>query len=203
MKSRNHLPFRRNTEGYFLDKNKNILAQVSKEGYLLFPGGGIEEQETPEQGLIRETFEETGAVVEQPLKVLGKLNIIWEEDWAKTDKQKKRYEEYQGDEMYFFFGRIKEFRQQAKQEDSWREEKLMQLDKAINILEKIPDKNSYRKKQLQYLKEIESKQNDQKLLLEVAKKIAAKVKNTIANKIIPLIAEMKKLGVNAFFIRKR
>ena len=158
MKSRNHLPFRRNTEGYFRDKDNNILAQVSKEGYLLFPGGGIEEQETPEQGLIRETFEETGAVVEQPLKVLGKLNIIWEEDWAKTDKQKKRYEEYQGDEMYFFFGRIKEFRQQAKQEDSWREEKLMQLDKAINILEKIPDKNSYRKKQLQYLKEIESKQ---------------------------------------------
>ena len=66
---------------------------------------------------------------------------MWSKDWAKTDKQKQRYEQYQGDEMYFFFGRIKEFRQQAKQEDSWREEKLMQLDKAINILEKIPDNN--------------------------------------------------------------
>lgn len=157
MKSRNHLPFRKNTEGYFIDKNNNILAQVSKAGYLLFPGGGVEEQETPEQGLIRETFEETGAVVEEPLKVLGKLKIIWDKHWAKTEKQKKRYEQYQGDEMYFFFGRIKEFKQQEDHEDTWQGEKLMPVQKAIGMLEKIKDKSEYRKRQLQYLKEIKSK----------------------------------------------
>ncbi len=86
---RNHLPFRRNTEGYFLDKDNNILAQISKECYLIFPGGGIEEQETPEQGLIRETLEETGAIIKEPLEALGKLKIVWDEQWAKTDKQKK------------------------------------------------------------------------------------------------------------------
>ncbi len=152
--NRNHLPFRKNTEGYFLDKNNNILAQVSKEGYLLFPGGGVEEQETPEQGLIRETFEETGAILEEPLEALGKLKIIWDNNWAKTDKQKKRYEHYQGDEMYFFFGRIKEFKQQGEQEDAWQGEKVMPLDKAIKMLEDSRDKSEYRKKQLEYLKKI-------------------------------------------------
>ncbi len=158
MKPRTHLPFRKNTEGYFLDKNKNILAQVSKEGYLIFPGGGIEEQETPEQGLIRETFEETRAIVEEPLEALGKLKIIWDNNWAKTDKQKRRYEHYQGDEMYFFFGRIKEFRQQDNHEDAWQGEKLMSLEKAIEILESSRNKSEYRKKQLQYLQEIQKKQ---------------------------------------------
>lgn len=157
MNNRSHLPFRRNTEGYFLDKNNNILAQVSKEGYLLFPGGGIEKQETPEQGLIRETFEETGAILEEPLEFLGKLKIIWDEQWAKTDKQKKRYEHYQGDEMYFFFGRIKEFKQSESHEDIWQGEKLIPLEKAIKIIESSNNVNTYRKKQLIRLKKIKSK----------------------------------------------
>ena len=157
MNLRNNLPFRKNTEGYFRDKNSNILAQVSKAGYLLFPGGGSEEQETPEQGLIRETYEETGAILKEPLEFLGKLKIIWDEQWAKTDKQKKRYEQYQGDEMYFFFGRINEFRQQEKQEDAWQGEKLLPLEKAIKIIESSSNANAYRKKQLVCLKEIEKK----------------------------------------------
>jgi|SRR3989344_2855940 len=163
---RSHLPFRKNTEGYFLDKNNNILAQVSKEGYLLFPGGGIEESETPEQGLIRETFEETGAMLEEPLKELGKLKIVWDSNWAKTGKQKKRYEQYQGDEMYFFFGRIKEFKQQQDHEDAWQGEKFIPLQKAIKILEENRDKNEYREKQVQYLKEIENKQKPNKKIYE-------------------------------------
>ncbi len=154
MNSRNHLPFRRNTEGYFLDKDNNILAQISKECYLIFPGGGIEEQETPEQGIIRETFEETGAILEEPVESLGKLKIIWDKQWAKTEKQKKRYAQYQGDETYFFFGRIKEFREQEKQEDTWQGEKLMSLEKAIKILKSNNDQSVYRKKQLVCLKEI-------------------------------------------------
>lgn len=158
MQSKNHLPFRRNTEGYFLDKHNNILAQVSKKSYLLFPGGGIEEQETPEQALIRETFEETGAVIEQSLKTLGKLKIIWDKDWAKTDKQKQRYEQYQGDEMHFFFGRIKEFKQQKEvHEDAWKGEKVMSLKRAIEILEANQEKSEYRRKQLRYLKTVENK----------------------------------------------
>ncbi len=73
--------------------------------------------------------------------------------------KKKRYEQYQGDEMYFFFGRIKEFKQQKEvHEDAWNGEKVMSLKSAIEILESNDDQGVYRKKQLQCLKEIEGRE---------------------------------------------
>jgi 8-oxo-dGTP pyrophosphatase MutT (NUDIX family) len=41
--------------------NTQVLSvSNTKLGYTMFPGGKIEEGETPEQAIIRETFEETG-----------------------------------------------------------------------------------------------------------------------------------------------
>jgi len=61
-------------------------------------------------------------ILEEPLEAFGKLKIVWGKNWAKTDKRKKRYEHYQGDKMYSFFGTIKEFKQQQNHEDTWQGE---------------------------------------------------------------------------------
>ncbi len=53
--NRNNLPFRKNCEGYFIKENK-ILAKDSGKGYLIFPGGGIEENESPEEAIIKKSM---------------------------------------------------------------------------------------------------------------------------------------------------
>ena len=60
---RAQLPFRSNTEGYLLDSVGNVLAQV-QDGILVFPGGGVEKDEAILDVITRETFEETGVVIE-------------------------------------------------------------------------------------------------------------------------------------------
>jgi len=152
LKERENLPYRKNTEGYFIDNKGNILSKDSKQSYIIFPGGGINEGETPEQAVLRETFEETGAIIEN-LRLLGKLVLPYSKNWAKTQKQKSRYEKFQGDEMYFFAGNIKEFRENKKEEDSWHGEKLMPVEKVIKILTLLK-KDKYKKAQLKYLKEL-------------------------------------------------
>ena len=101
MKNRYELPFRLNCEGYFIDKEGDILARKDENGIIIFPGGGVSEKESVSEGMIRETFEETGVIISD-LKELGQMKIIWGSNWAKTEKQKHRYEQFQGDDMYFF-----------------------------------------------------------------------------------------------------
>ncbi len=159
---RTRLPFRMNTEGYFLDKDGNVLAQISDKSYVVFPGGGIDEGEMPEESIIRETLEETGAIVVKPLKLVSKLQIVWGPNWAKTDKQKLRYNKFKGDEMYFFCGTIHHFEENSKTlEDTWKGEKLMSLNEAISFLEKgkpfSEDVKKYRETQLIILEKLKKK----------------------------------------------
>ncbi len=149
----NNLPFRKNTEGFFSDNKRNILARRAQD-YVIFPGGGCKKEESPEDCIVRETFEETGAVVDN-LKFLGTLRIVWGLDWATTEKQKERYKKYQGDEMYFFSGQIKEFKKVLQEEDSWQSQKIMQLKDVIKLL-KSPQfvNNEYRQTQLRFLQKI-------------------------------------------------
>ena len=53
-----------------LDGNRVCLIERKRQGltYYLFPGGGVEEGETPEQAAVREAYEELGVEVE-----LGRL----------------------------------------------------------------------------------------------------------------------------------
>jgi len=160
---RNKLPFRKNTEGYFVDEENNILAQDSGKGYVLFPGGGIEQNEDPAMAMIRETEEETGYSVAN-IKELGTTHLEWGQDWAKTEKQKIRYQQFKGDEMHFFFGKVKKVdssRLVHKEEDVWSGNKFMPISKAINIIEQSKpfssDISEYRNAQLKFLKFVQSK----------------------------------------------
>ncbi|MBS3125596.1 NUDIX domain-containing protein [Candidatus Woesearchaeota archaeon] len=151
---RAQLPFRSNTEGYLLDSVGNVLAQV-QDGILVFPGGGVEKDEAILDVITRETFEETGVVIEH-VRLLGTIRFVWSESWARTEKQKLRFEQFEGEEMHFFTGRIKEFREPIG-EDKWIGELLMPVSKAIEFLEsQKPFKSEalYREKQLGFLKTI-------------------------------------------------
>ncbi len=154
-RDRTLLLFRKNCEGYFVDNKGNILAARSPHGFVLFPGGGIDAGETPEEGMLRETLEETGAIVGD-LKLLDIITFTWEKDWAKTEKQKKRYEEFQGDEMYFFSGTVKSLKEGTSvKEDHWGKDKFLPLNEVISLLKLQLQPNdtdrSYRRCQLHFL----------------------------------------------------
>lgn len=159
MVSREKLPFRINCEGYFLNSKGEILAKDSSKGFIMFPGGGIDNNENIESAMIRETKEET-CFIPKNLKKLGNIRIVWEKDWAKTEKQKARYEKFQGDEMHFFSGEIdkNEKLEKSNEEDTWFGEKFMNIKEVINIIEKSrPFEQSvkeYREMQLKYLKSL-------------------------------------------------
>ncbi len=128
MKERDKLPFRMNCEGYFFDKSKNVLAKEIN-GVLIFPGGGVDNNEHIEKAIIRETFEETGAIIKN-LRKVGELKFIWDKNWAKTEKQKRRYQKYKGEDMHFFVGEVIKFENldsAKKGEDFWHGEKLIPI----------------------------------------------------------------------------
>jgi hypothetical protein len=94
------------------------------------------------EALKREVFEETGAIISN-LKEVGVIKTIWPNDWAKNEKQRKRFEKYKGDEMHFFVGRVDEFKdplgdqneQGEKNNGKWdKGERLMNISKAIKII---------------------------------------------------------------------
>ena len=154
--NRDYLPLRKNCEGYFIDDNHNILARDSGKGHLIFPGGGLDQNESLEEGMLREAYEETGVLIIGKLKKLGVLQIIWGNNWAKTEKQRKRYKKYKGDKMHFFFSKIKKIDDNHSFEDAWQGKKLMKLKKAITILESSKpfqkDVAEYYNLQLKFLK---------------------------------------------------
>ena len=152
---RKSLSFRRNCEGYFINKEGKILARIHERNYLMFPGGGFDNGESPKDALIRETFEETGVMISKRLQYLGCLQFIWSKDWARTKKQKERYKQYQGEEMHFFFGLVKNLKKLKKiEEDFWHGKKFMTVEEALNFLLKnsIPKNlENYRKLQINIL----------------------------------------------------
>lgn len=159
---RSKLPLRPNCEGYFTDGKGNILARLPEQpgGYVIFPGGGIEPGEDPALALIRETLEETGAQV-HIAKAFGSISYDWPEGWAQTDKQKRRWEQYKGDEMFFFAGTIDGFAptgQDAQEEDAWPEPKLVPLSNAIAAVKAMqpfpPGLEVYYERQLQLLQSL-------------------------------------------------
>lgn len=130
------LPYRQSCEGYFV-LGDSLIAQDSEYGYIDFPGGGVEEGEDIEEALKREVFEEAGAIVND-LKEVGVIKTIWPLDWAKNEKQRKRFEKYKGDETHIFIGKVKELTTPPgdSEEKGWDTDKrLMKISDAIEIIE--------------------------------------------------------------------
>jgi 8-oxo-dGTP pyrophosphatase MutT (NUDIX family) len=140
-------PYRLNCEGYFIQVDK-VLA-CKRGSYIEFPGGGVDD-ETAKQAIIRETFEETGAVVTN-IKLLGKIHFDWNEECITSDKQRARFKQFRGEEMHFFTGDIKEIKETREWETIW-----LPLNKVIEDLKTRPGIKEYRQKQLEFLRLMQS-----------------------------------------------
>jgi 8-oxo-dGTP pyrophosphatase MutT (NUDIX family) len=140
---RQKLPYRKTCEGYLFYEDKVLARYVnnidpSKKGFLMFPGGGIDEKESPEEALRREALEETGAVLDDNIEYLGKINYDWDEDWAKTEKQKIRYMKFRGEEIHFFKGKVIKFvTPKGDTSDVWKgsfKDRLMDIDETVRLI---------------------------------------------------------------------
>ena len=158
--NRDELPFRINCEGYFFNKEGEILAKKSEKGFIMFPGGGMDKGEKIEHTMLRETEEETGANIKN-LKKLAVERIIWDKDWPKTEKQKRRYASFKGDEMHFFTGDVESIKATKEScEDFWRGKKFMDPNEVVEFIEneiksaENDEKINQRKIQLRLLKEL-------------------------------------------------
>lgn len=76
-------------------KDDKILMVKSNTGDYKFPGGGVENGESPEETLRREVIEETGYILDE---VKGKMGIIIERDRRK----KKGYSLFEMTSHYYF-----------------------------------------------------------------------------------------------------
>lgn len=157
----NDLPWRKNCEGYLIIENGEIVVRDTGKGYLEFPGGGVDESESPEKALAREAFEEAGVVLKGPLTRVKVLHFLWGPDWAKTEKQKKRYEQFKGEEMYFFKGHVKELIAPKGDgtESGWTGKRTMKIRDAIESIENSrpfsKEMREYRELQLSILRSLQ------------------------------------------------
>ncbi len=137
MADRTKLPFRKNCEGYLI-LNGKIVCKETPYGYIDFPGGGVEDGEEIVAALKREAFEEAGVILEGNLKEVASIKTIWPEDWAKNEKQAKRFQKYQGDDMHFFIGKVKKLVEPIGdfEEEGWElDKRLIPITEVMEILE--------------------------------------------------------------------
>lgn len=155
--NREELPFRKNCEGYLIFGDGQIIAREC-EDYIEFPGGGVEDNETPKEALKREAFEEAGIVIQGELEEIKILEFLWDDSWAKTDKQKQRYEKFKGEEMHFFVGKAKEI---LPGRYEWKGKVKMEIDEVLRIINKSrpfsADIKEYREFQISVLESLKDK----------------------------------------------
>lgn len=162
MVERDFLPYGKNCEGYFLCSDGSLIARDTGKGFLELPGGGVDRDEDVAQALLREAFEEAG-VLADTVKHIDTLTFLWDANWAKTEKQKKRYLQFKGEEMCFFFGKVKKLvdppGDPVTGEPGWKGDPRMSIEQAISVINSArpftKDVKVYRLKQLEILSSLQ------------------------------------------------
>lgn len=118
--SREKLPYRKEVSVFLIDKNK-VMAQDAKT-FMIFPGGGVDSGESLVKALRREVVEETGAIMNNDLKLVAEVKSDFYPEWAEvSEKRKKRYKQFRGGHIYIFVGTVKEFIKPTSDEgDDWK-----------------------------------------------------------------------------------
>ena len=132
--SRGSLPFRPTSDCFLTYKGKLVAKDMGH--YIAFPGGGVDPGESPKAAAKREVMEEVGAVLKGDLKPMGDISWVWNPEWADSPKRKKRYQQFQGEQVYFFTGEVEKFVKPTSDEgDAWSGSKLMKFSDAIAYLQ--------------------------------------------------------------------
>jgi 8-oxo-dGTP diphosphatase len=158
--SRGSLPFRPTSDCFLTYKGKLVAKDMGH--YIAFPGGGVDPGESPKAAAKREVMEEVGAVLKGDLKPMGDISWVWNPEWADSPKRKKRYQQFQGEQVYFFTGEVEKFVKPTSDEgDAWSGKKLMKFSDAIAYLQaekanlKYPNQAKYIDYQIACLSQIQ------------------------------------------------
>ena len=158
--SRDSLPFRPTSDCFLTYKGKLVAKDMGH--YIAFPGGGVDPGESPKAAAKREVMEEVGAVLKGDLKLMGDISWVWNQEWADSPKRKKRYQQFQGEQVYFFTGEVEKFVKPTSDEgDAWSGKKLMKFSDAIAYLQaekanlKYPNQAKYIDYQIACLSQIQ------------------------------------------------
>jgi 8-oxo-dGTP pyrophosphatase MutT (NUDIX family) len=120
------LPYRPTAEAFLRDEKGNVVAFVkqkpgSNQSFLKMPGGGIDPEESPEEGVAREIEEETG-ITPKNLRLVEDVRWDWPKSWAMSDKQKERYKKFRGEHSHLFVGEVgKKGKPTSQEGDAWDE----------------------------------------------------------------------------------
>lgn len=157
---RDSLPFRPTSDCFLTYKGKLVAKDMGH--YIAFPGGGVDPGESPKAAAKREVMEEVGAVLKGDLKPMGDISWVWNPEWADSPKRKKRYQQFQGEQVYFFTGEVEKFVKPTSDEgDAWSGKKLMKFSDAIAYLQaekanlKYPNQAKYIDYQIACLSQIQ------------------------------------------------
>jgi hypothetical protein len=148
---RTKLPYRPVAECYLVHNGK-LVAQDHGH-YIMYPGGGIDDGETPEEAGRREVEEEVGIKLDGPLIPITTVEWDWMPEWANNEKRKARYEQFRGERVHFLIGKIKNVEKATSKEgDAWKGEISMSFDKALELHDKYcqtdhPNTKCYRSTQ--------------------------------------------------------
>lgn len=146
----------RNAVRAVIKKDNKILMIKTNKGDYKFPGGGVEKNESFEEGIVREVREESGCIVDKIVSKIGKI----------TERNIDRYRENTLFQMssYYYLCEISEEKVEQNLDeyeidldfkDVW-----IDLDEAINLNEKLlndENRNPWVEREYLALKTIKNK----------------------------------------------
>jgi len=149
--NRTKLPYRPVAECFLIHDGK-IIAQDHGH-FIMYPGGGIDEGETPEEAGRREIEEEVGIKLDGDLIPITTVEWDWMPEWANNEKRKERYAQFRGERVHFLVGKVKSIETATSEEgDAWKGEISMEFDKLLELHDKYsaadnPNTKCYRSTQ--------------------------------------------------------
>ncbi len=125
------IPYRQGANAFIVDQTGTEILIVQKQSYAAnqwdVPGGGIDGNETPEQGILRELKEELGL---ENISITQKSPLINKYEWPPEvidDYYKNKGLKYRGQEKYQFLFRLDKSVKITAQQEELREVKWVPI----------------------------------------------------------------------------
>lgn len=114
--------------------NGRVLAQ-SRPGYLRFAGGDVRPGEHRIDSGVRQTYEQTGAVLDG-VEHFATVNVPWTHEWAKSDAERlQRFGRYAGAREHILIGWVSRFDGTFGGEARWHGPSTMTLTGAMGHMQ--------------------------------------------------------------------